>query len=184
MITIWWRNGAGKGTVTKRLSEKLQYEIISIWNIKRKLASEMWITILEFDTIWRENPEKAKEYDLKYEEYQKSLDPNDSLILDSRLSFMCQPDAFNIFLDVEDAEGAKRVFEHQREEDESSSLEAVFETNKKRHQWQYQAYMKLYAIDLFDTNHYDLVVDTTNKSPDEVFEIALLEYIIWNKKNI
>lgn len=142
----------------------------------------MWITILEFDTIGRENPEKAKEFDLKYEDYQKSLDPREPLILDSRLSFMCQPDAYNVFLDVHELEGAKRVFEHQREDDESSSLEAVLEANQKRHRGQYEAYMKLYAIDLFEQSNYDLVVDTTQLSPQEVFETVLEWYTLWKKK--
>lgn len=176
MITIGWRNGAWKWTLTKTLSKILWYEIISIWNIKRKLASEIWLTILEFDTLWRENPEKAKEFDLKYEDYQKSLNPNDAIVLDSRLSFMCQPKAFNVFLNVEDNEWAKRVFEHQRDDDESSSFEAVLLANQKRHQWQYEAYMKLYKIDLFDTNNYDLVIDTTTLTPEQVVNKVLEWY--------
>lgn len=143
----------------------------------------MWITILEFDKIWRDNPDKAKEFDLKYEDYQKSLNPDDSLILDSRLSFMCQPKAFNVFLDVSDKEWAKRVFEHQREDDETKSFEAVFEANKARHQWQYDAYMKLYNINLFEKENYDLVVDTTAMSPEEVFEMVSEWYTLWKEWN-
>ncbi len=128
------------------------------------------MTILEFDTIGRENPEKAKEFDLKYEEYQKTFSVTDNIILDSRMSFWCQPDWFNVFLDVTDEEWWKRIFEQWRSDDESSSLEAVIDANAQRHLWFKETYMKLYWVDIYDLSQYDLVIDTTDKTPEQVFE--------------
>lgn len=174
IITLWWRIWSWKSTVSERLSQELGYEIISIWWLKRKLAEEMGLTILEFDKIGWENPEKAKEFDLKYEDYQKSLPLESKVILDSKMSFDCQPNAFKVFMWVSDEEGAKRVFEAQRTSDESASYEAVLETNKNRHQWQQDTYKKLYNVDIFDESHYTLVLDTTTMSPDEVYN-AIIE---------
>ena len=100
LITIWWKAGSGKWTVSKLLAEKLWYEIVSIGDMKRKLAEEMWINIIEFNKMW-DNPENAKEFDLKYEEYQQNLKLSDNIILDSRLWFYAQPHAFKILLDVD-----------------------------------------------------------------------------------
>ena len=84
LITIGGKAGSGKGTVSKLLAEQLGYEIISIGSLKRKIAEEMGISISEFNLLG-ENPENQKEFDLKYEEYQKSLDPSSKILLDSRL---------------------------------------------------------------------------------------------------
>lgn len=84
LITIGGKAGSGKGTVSKLLAEQLGYEIISIGSLKRKIAEEMGISISEFNLLG-EKPENQKEFDLKYEEYQKSLDPSSKILLDSRL---------------------------------------------------------------------------------------------------
>lgn len=128
----------------------------------------MGMTILEFDQIGWNDPEKAKEYDLKYEDYQQSLSLDEKIILDSKMSFYCQPEAFNVFLEVSDEVGAQRIFDQQRDDDESSSYEAVLEANRVRMQGQQDTYRKLYEVDLFDMSHYDLVVDATHKTPEEV----------------
>ena len=52
--------------------------------MKRELATTMGLTISEFNKLG-ELPENKEKFDLKYEEYQKSLDVNDTIILDSRL---------------------------------------------------------------------------------------------------
>ncbi len=171
MITVWWKNWAWKWTLCKTLAESLWYDIVSIWNIKRGLATEMGLTILEFDKIWWENPEKAKEFDLKYEEYQQGFDVAQKIILDSRMSFWCQPKAFNIFLDVDEKEWARRVYEQQRADDATESLEAVLSDNAARHLWFKETYMKLYGVDIYDLSQYDLVVDTTDLTPVEVFQL-------------
>lgn len=101
--------GGGKGTISKLLAEKLNYKYISIGNMKRDLATTMGLTISEFNKLG-ELPENREKFDLKYEEYQKNLDVNDGIILDSRLSFYCQPKAFKVYLDVSDEEAARRIF--------------------------------------------------------------------------
>ena len=44
---MWWKAWSGKWTVSKLLAKELGYEIISIGDMKRKLAAEMWINIIE-----------------------------------------------------------------------------------------------------------------------------------------
>lgn len=179
IITLWGKCWAGKGTLAKRLAEHLGYTIISIGDIKRALALKLWITILERDQIGWHNPEKAREHDLQFEEYQQSLDLEENIILDSRLWFYCQPNGFNIFLNVSDTVGAERIFEEKRLHDANESLEHVLQTNQTRNSSQQQAYKKLYNIDLFAMQHYDLVIDTSDKKPDEVFAVCLQGFHHW-----
>ena len=64
IITLWGKAGSGKGTVSKLLAQELDYEIISIWTLKRKIAEEMGLSISEFNLLW-EKAENQREFDLK-----------------------------------------------------------------------------------------------------------------------
>ena len=175
LITLWWKAWSGKWTVWKILAEKLGYEIISIWDMKRKLAAEMGINIIEFNKMW-DDPEKSAEFDLKYEEYQKSLKLTDKIILDSRLWFYAQPNAFKILLDVDEEEAGKRIFNANRETDKNSTKKAAIAEVKDRNSSDAERYKKLYNVDLWDYNNYNLVIDTTERTPEEALQIILDEF--------
>lgn len=175
LITIWGKAWSWKWTVSKILAEKLWYEIISIWDMKRKLAKEMWLNIHEFNLLW-DKPENAKEFDLKYEEYQQNLDINSNIILDSRLWFFAQPNAFKILLDVDESIAWERIRNAERETDKQESLEAAIQEVHNRNQNDFERYQKLYNIDLRNEKHYDIVINTWDKTPQEVVEIILEKF--------
>lgn len=175
LITIWGKAWSWKWTVSKILAEKLGYEIISIWDMKRKLAKEMWLNIHEFNLLW-EKPENAKEFDLKYEEFQKGLDLNSNIILDSRLGFFAQPNAFKILLDVSEEIAWERIYKAERDTDKQESLQAAIEEVHNRNKADFERYTKLYNIDLRDQQNYDLVIDTWDKTPQEVANIILEKF--------
>lgn len=170
LITLWGKAGSGKSTVSEILARKLDYKIISIWNMKRELAESMWISIQDFNLLWEKEENKA-EFDLKYEEYQRGLNINDKIILDSRLGFYCQPKAFKVLLDVNEEIAAKRIMWDHRSTDVSVNLAEAQETVKERNKADQQRYIDLYGIDVWDEKNYDLVVNTWEKTPEEVVEI-------------
>jgi len=175
LITMWWKAWSWKWTVSKILAEKLWYEIISIWDMRRKLAQEMWLNIHEFNKLW-DNPENAKEFDIKYEEFQKKLDLNSNIILDSRLGFYAQPNAFKILLDVSEEIAWERIYKAERDTDKQETLQAAIEEVHNRNKLDFERYIKLYNIDVRDQENYDLVIDTWDKTPDEVAEIILQQF--------
>jgi len=172
LITMWWKAWSWKWTVSKILAEKLGYEIISIWDMRRQLAQEMGLNIHEFNKLW-DNPENAKEFDIKYEEFQKSLDLNSNIILDSRLGFYAQPNAFKILLDVSEEIAWERIYKAERDTDKQENLQAAIEEVHNRNKLDFERYMRLYEIDVRDQENYDLVIDTWDKTPDEVAGIIL-----------
>lgn len=102
---------------------------------------------------------------------------NDGIVLDSRLGFYCQPKAFKVFLDVTDKEAAKRIFgDTQRSGDNYASLEKVQEATEKRNTDDTDRYKELYTIDITDRSHFDLVVDTTGKTPQEVADEIIKKF--------
>ena len=182
LITIWWKAWSGKGTVSKLLAKELNYEIISIGDMKRKLAAEMWINIIEFNKMW-DDPEKSAEFDLKYEEYQQNLKLSDDIILDSRLWFYAQPHAFKILLDVDEEVAWERIFKAERDTDKHASKKHAIAQVKERNSSDEERYKKLYDVDLWNPNNYNLVIDTSERTPEEVLKIILDEFKTykWNK---
>ena len=182
IITFWWKAWSWKWTVSKLLAEKLNYEIISIGTLKRKLAEEMWLSILEFNRLW-EKPENQKEFDLKFEEYQKSLDLNSNILLESRLWFLCQPHAFKVFLDVSDEEASKRIMGDNRATDNYDSFESALKSTKERNESDRERYIKLYWVDLLDESNYDFVIKTDNKTPQEVCDEIIAAFENYQKSH-
>ena len=180
IITFWWKAWSWKWTVSKLFAEKMNYEIISIWTLKRKLAEEMGLSILEFNLLW-EKPENQKEFDLKFEEYQKSLDLNSNILLESRLWFLCQPYAFKVFLDVSDEEASRRILWDNRTTDNYDSVESALQATKERNESDRQRYIKLYWIDLWDESNYDLMISTDSKTPEEVCEEIITAFEQYQK---
>lgn len=181
LITMWWKAWSGKWTVSKLLAKELGYEIVSIWDMKRKLAAEMWINIIEFNKMW-DDPEKSAEFDLKYEEYQKSLKLSDKIILDSRLGFYAQPHAFKILLDVDEEIAWERIFKAERDTDKHATKKHAVNEVKERNSSDEERYKKLYNVNLWDPNNYNLVIDTSERSPEEVLDIILNEYKEYKRK--
>ena len=182
LITLWWKAGSGKWTVSKLLSKELGYEIISVWDMKRKLAADMWINIIDFNKMW-DNPENAKEFDLKYEEYQKNLKLTDNIILDSRLWFYVQPKAFKILLDVDEEIAWERIFNAERATDKHKTKKHAIDEVKERNSSDEARYQKLYNVDLWNPNNYNLVIDTSERTPEEVLQIILNEFRAYKWKH-
>ena len=179
---MWWKAWSGKWTVSKLLAKELWYEIISIWDMKRKLAAEMWINIIEFNKMG-DDPEKSAEFDLKYEEYQQSLKLSDNIILDSRLGFYAQPKAFKILLDVDEEVAWERIFKAERDTDKHATKKHAIDEVKERNSSDEARYMKLYNIDLWNPNNYNLVIDTSERTPEEVLQIILDEFKAYKWKH-
>ena len=175
LITIWWKAWSGKWTVSKLLAKELWYEIVSIGDMKRKLAAEMWINIIDFNKMW-DDPEKSAEFDLKYEEYQQNLKLSDDIILDSRLGFYAQPHAFKILLDVDEEVAGERIFKAERDTDKQTSKKHAIAQVKERNSSDEARYQKLYNVDLWNPNNYNLVIDTSERTPEEVLQIILDEF--------
>lgn len=177
MITIGGKAGSGKGTVSDMLIEKLGYEYLSVGNMKRQLAEQMGLSIHAFNALG-DQPGNAEKFDKQYEDMQRALDPNAPIILDSRLGFYCQPKAFNVFLDVSIQEAAKRIMYAGRGSNEIQyhTIEDAITATQKRNDDDQTRYLKLYNIDYFDHKNYDLVVDTSDKTPEQVLDLIITGY--------
>ena len=173
-ITIAGAPGSGKSTVAKELAKKLKFSHFSAGDFQRDMAKEMGITILEL----AEKAKETREIDEKTDSWVEAVgEADDNFVMDARLGFNFIPDSVKIFLDVSEDEAARRVFHDMRkEEKENTSQAATYENIRKRKEAESKRYNEYYNLDYTNPDNYDLVIDTTSISVEEVVE-KILEFI-------
>ena len=79
---------------------------------------------------------------------------------------------------------AKRAFEDSKRKSTESfeTVEQQKEDMQKRYKLENERYWNLYHVHKDDMNNYDLVIDTTDKTPEQVAEIIKTEYKKWLEK--
>jgi len=169
IITISGMPGSGKTTVGKLLAKKLGFSFYSIGDLRGQMAMERGLTIDELNELGM----KEDWTDRKVDEYQKELgEKEDNFVVESRLGFYFIPRSFKVFLKVDLKTGAERIFKDQRpDEKKKLNVEETAETIKRRIESDRLRYKKYYGIeDFMSREHFDLVIDTTNLTPEEVVD--------------
>lgn len=179
-ITIAGTPGAGKDTVKNILAKELNLKVFSTGGHMREMANKRGISLLELSRIANNDPLIDKELD----SWQKELgETQDDFILDARLGYKFIPDSIKIYLKTTLEEGSKRIFNHKAEsrknEANNTSVEETIKNTKERVESERKRYLKSYNVNLFDESPYDLSIDTTNISAQEVAN-KIIEFV---KKN-
>ncbi|MDR0971162.1 MAG: AAA family ATPase [Bacteroidales bacterium] len=169
--------GSGKSVLSKALSKTLGFEIISIGVIQRELALKYGMDALEFNKFMETHPEIDLKCDEMVREYGKE---ERGLILDSRLAWHFIPNSFKIHLLVDNKIAAKRIFEDNiRKNEKYSSLEDAEQKLFERKQSERLRYKTLYNVDVEDRDNYNCIVDTTEKTPQQIYNIVITQYTLW-----
>jgi CMP/dCMP kinase len=165
IVTLSGDIGGGKSSVARILTAALDFKLISAGALQREIAASMGLTTLQLN----EWSAKDRSVDDKIDSHTKTLgETSDKIIVDSRLAWHFIPDAYKVFLSVDPLVGAARVFEASRSDEFHGSLAEALENNRSRTQLEAVRYRTLYGIELRDYRNYDLVVDTSFASPDDV----------------
>ena len=176
LISITGKLGSGKSTVCNLLKDRYGFEIYSTGAFQREVARSMGITTLELNKRLREDP--SLDYVIDDKVKQLSIEKaEEKLIFDSRMAWHFAVKSFKIFLTIEPCEAARRVMKNQRgcEEfyaDEQEACDKLIE----RSQVEQARFMQIYGVDYYDFNNYDLIVDTTARTPEQIIEIIMNAY--------
>ena len=174
IISLSGNIGSGKSTAAKLLSEKLNFPWHSMGGLRGKMAEERGMTLEQFNKLGEQESFTDKEVD----DYQAKLGKNeDNFVIDGKVSWHFIPHSFKIFLKVDQEVGANRVFDSskkgERIDEKYKSLEEARVANKIRAASDQKRYKKHYNIDYLDMENYDLIIDTTNLSPEETLKKML-----------
>jgi cytidylate kinase len=173
IITISGLPGSGKSTVGKIIAKKLNYEYMSVGDFRGRMAMDRGITLDELNQLGEEESWTDEEADKYQVEYAKT---HDNLVIEGRMSFHFIPDSFKIFITVDLKTAAERTLqnrEDRKDEAEVSGAAEAEELLRGRIESDKKRYLKYYGVDYTDPKHYNLVVDATTPSAEEIAEIIL-----------
>ena len=168
IITIGGPPGSGKTTVARMLSEKLNMELVVIGELFRKMAKERGLSLVEFGEV----ASKDHTIDLMIDKRTVDLAQRGNIVLEGRLAGVMMRTqnipSFKIWLDANVKERAKRIAERENE-----NPEAIIKRIEGREQCEKERYRVIYEIDYDDRFIYDLVIDTSDITPEEIVKIIL-----------
>ena len=171
IITISGRPGAGKSTIAKLLAQKLNLKHYSTGDFMRKIAQDRGISLIELSEV----AESDLSVDQEIDNYAKNLVKEDNFVIDTRLGYHFIPNSIKIFLDADPKTRAQRIFKDKRQE-EKGTLEELEKEIQKREQSEIKRYQKYYNLNPFNQDNFDLLIDTTDLTPEEITS-KIIEFI-------
>lgn len=172
-IAISGLSGCGNTTTSTVLSKKLGFPLVNF--TFRNLAKEKGMSLEELSEKAKYNSDIDKELDTRQASMARE---NENAILASRLAIWMLPEAdVKVYLEASEKTRAERIMKR-----EGGSLEYQIETTRKRDEENYNRYLNIYGIDCEKYDFADLVIQTDDKTAEQVADIVL-EYIDKIKKD-
>ncbi len=182
IISLSGAPGSGKSTIAQRLADKLDWPRYYMGGLRREAAQKRGMTLAEYNKLGESDPQTDQEVDF----FQRDLGTSqDNFVIEGRTSWYFIPQSLKIYLDVSLEAGAKRIFgslQHKNSRNEDTNLNTwqdVMESNRKRLESDRIRYKQYYNIEVYEPKNYDFYLDTSNLSPEQVFQ-AVFSYISVN----
>jgi cytidylate kinase len=159
--------GTGKSTLARNLAQKLEWEMISSGEWFRRWHAEHEVPLDQPDEI---PPEVDREIDFGL---QEKMESEEGIVFESHLGGWLARDlseTFKVLCIASWEEMMRRAAKR-----DGKTLEEEDAYAKKRGDTLYNKFKHLYGVeDTFDHSFFDLVVDTTTLTPEQVLEQVLV----------
>lgn len=119
----------------------------------------------------------------KIREFNSIERPNEVLIVNARVAGIIsnnktpnEPPVFSVRLISDPQVAAERLFNDKRrgkEDSKYASVEEAYEAREKRRIGEQERYIKRYGIDLEDEDNYNLIIDTSYSTPEDIADTIL-----------
>ncbi|HDD57465.1 MAG TPA: cytidylate kinase [Thermoplasmatales archaeon] len=167
-ITISGAPGSGTTTVAKILRDQLKIKYVYAGEIFRKEAERYGMSLQDFGKYCEEHPE----IDKKLDELQKKILKKGNVILEGRIAGWIAHrnniPALKVLIEADEKTRVERIIKRESGDFEEKRREML-----EREQSEAKRYKNYYGIDVGDKSIYDLVIDSTNKTPEEVASIII-----------
>ena len=174
IIVIGGTPGSGKSTVVSLLSQAHSLDVVSSGSMFRDEAIRRGMTLEEFGAYAQKHHEVDKELDDKVTKLVIERGQEENLIADSRLQAHLLEregaDFFAVYIDAPLDVRAERVSGR-----EAKPIEQAKREIQERERSERTRYKDIYGIDIGDLRVYDLVIDSAEKTPEQVAEV------VWSK---
>jgi CMP/dCMP kinase len=170
-ITLTGDLGSGKSAVSDLLCRHTGFKYLSTGQIQRSLAAEMGIDTLEMNRRADTDPTIDERIDSVF--VSLNQDP-DGYVVDSRMAWFFLPDSFKVYLSVDVHIAAQRILnDPKRNSEQYAGVEEAVEKIKARKASENARFLAKYKADSTNLHNFDLVIDTTNRSPQEVADLII-----------
>jgi len=179
IISLTGDLGSGKSTVSAILCKTLGYQYVYTGQIQRKIAERYGMTTTQLNYYAETHPEIDEEIDATF----KALKDAENLIVDSRLAWFFIPNSFKVFLKADLEVSVRRISgDKERLNENYSSYQEAAKGIVARKESEVKRYQQYYGVDCLALNNYDLIVDTSHISPQQVADIILQNFDKWKEK--
>ena len=169
--------GSGKSTVAKLLIEALGAEYYSTGAIVRAVAEKRGMTVADLNVYMETHPEIDKEID----DGLVSLSSDErALVIDSRMAWHFTEGTFKVYLSTDAEVAALRIMNAGRVGESTGDLSVQVRETLRRRESEKKRYSEKYGVDIQDLSNYDLVVDTTYATPEEISACILAAFRLKN----
>lgn len=182
IITLSGKPGSGKTSTADKVAEMLGYTRYSSGEGVRTLIHREKITLSEFD----KQAESKPELDHHIDEGLRKLRDERDIVIDSRLGFYWIPESFKVYLDLNMDVAVARIFKdassnslRSESGEGGASMSDVMDQVDERLRSERTRFKKLYGINPYSIEHFDLVVDTARHSPQTVALTIFDTYKKW-----
>ena len=170
--------GSGKSTVSKILIERLCAEYYSTGAIVRSIAEKHGMTVTELNVYMETHPQIDTEID---DGLVALSDVDKLLIIDSRMAWHFTKGTFRVYLSTDIETSALRIMNANRAGEHASTLEETIQQTRQRRESEKKRYFTQYNVNIKDLSNYDLIVDTTVATPEQVAECIISSFEAWQK---
>lgn len=183
-ITINGQLGSGKSTVCSLLKNKYGFDVFSSGRIQRQIARKMNASTLDLNKISENDYSIDRYIDKVVVEFAEN-NIGESVVFDSRLAWHFVPNSFKVRLTINPVTAAERIVPNRHTPEESyNSLEDAICRLSERQKSESLRYKSIYNVDIDDFKNYDLIMNTSQLSPEEVGDTIYEAYCHFCKKTI
>lgn len=176
IITITGKPCSGKGTVAKEFCEKYNFEYIGTGDMFRAYSKQYGFdNILDFQT----KNSAIKEIDKLIDDETIKIGKtrlSENIIFDSRLAWHFIPKSFKVFIDVNPMIAAERLINSQRDTEQATNISEALKKLEDRWNTENSRYQELYNINNLNLENYDLIIDSSNKTPSDIVQEIYKNY--------
>lgn len=184
IITIGGRPGSGKSTAAKTVAAELGFMHFSSGDLFRAISREHGQDILQ-SNLAAEKEEGIPKIDQLVDQRLRDIGKNeDDIVIDSRMAWHWMPQSFKVFLNLDIETAAVRILgtmtpERMEAEHVPSDPHQYAKNLQGRLDSETRRYKKIYDVDPYDIDNYDLVINTKTTKPEEVARLIVERYTGW-----